>query len=126
MRDIRGDLQDRANSVAEQIKSVQGQFDNHIEKLKGEHETKLEDVRSALRNVHIVIGIEVRGHGAVTAHSGNPVADPPGGAPEAAARDAQGGRSALAASALPRGLPPWVNSSSFLPPMFCHLTSLEF
>jgi hypothetical protein len=58
MRDIRGDLQDRANSVAEQIKSVQGQFDNHIEKLKGEHETKLEDLRSALRNVHIVIGIE--------------------------------------------------------------------
>ena len=60
MRDIRGDLQDRANSVAEQIKSAQGQFDSHIEKLKVEHETKLEDLRSALRNVHIVIGIEKR------------------------------------------------------------------
>ena len=60
MRDIRGDLQDRANSVAEQIKSVQRQFDDHIEKIKVEHETKLEDLRSALRNVHIVIGIEKR------------------------------------------------------------------
>jgi hypothetical protein len=60
MRDIRGDLQDRANLVAEQIRAVQGQFDSHIEKLKVEHETKLEDVRSALRNVHMVIGIEKR------------------------------------------------------------------
>ena len=60
MRDIRGDLQDRANLVAEQIKSVQRLFDDHIEKIKVEHETKLEDLRSALRNVHMVIGIEKR------------------------------------------------------------------
>jgi hypothetical protein len=60
MRDIRGDLQDRANLVAEQIKSVQRQFDDHIEKIKVEHETKLEDLRSALHNVHMVIGIEKR------------------------------------------------------------------
>lgn len=52
MRDIRGDLQDRANLVAEQIKSVQRQFDDHIEKIKVEHETKLEDLRSVLRNMH--------------------------------------------------------------------------
>jgi hypothetical protein len=65
MRDIRGDLQDRANLVAEQIKSVQRQFDDHIEKIKVEHETKLEDLRSALRNVHMVIGIEMRRFGSV-------------------------------------------------------------
>src|ERR1043165_15976 len=65
MRDIRGDLQDRANLVAEQIKSVQRQFDDHIEKIKVEHETKLEDLRSALRNVHMVIGIEKRRFGSV-------------------------------------------------------------
>jgi len=63
MRDIRGDLQDRANLVAEQIKSVQRQFDDHIEKIKVEHETKLEDLSSALRNVHMVIGIEKRRSG---------------------------------------------------------------
>jgi hypothetical protein len=65
MRDIRGDLQDRANLVAEQIKSVQRLFDDHIEKIKVEHETKLEDLRSALRNVHMVIGIEKRRFGSV-------------------------------------------------------------
>jgi hypothetical protein len=60
MRDIRGDLQDRANLIAKQISSLQGQFDSHLQQLKREHETKLEDLRSALRNVHMVIGIEER------------------------------------------------------------------
>ena len=60
MRDIRGDLQDRANLIAEQISATQGQFDAHIEKLKREHQTILEDLKSALHNVHMVIGIEGR------------------------------------------------------------------
>ena len=60
MRDIRGDLQDRANLIAEQISATQGQFDAHIEKLKGEHQTILEDLKSALQNVHMVIGFEGR------------------------------------------------------------------
>ena len=80
MRDIRGDLQDRANLVAEQIKSVQRQFDDHIEKIKVEHETKLED-RSALRNVHMVIGIEKRRFGSVAMvelQPANQVANPEG------------------------------------------------
>jgi hypothetical protein len=58
MRDVRGDLQERANLIAEQISSVQGQLDNRVQQLKREHETRLEDLRSALRNVHVVIGIE--------------------------------------------------------------------
>ena len=60
MRDIRDDLQDRANLIAEQISAAQGQFDKHIEQLRHEHETKLEDLRSALHGVHTVIGIEGR------------------------------------------------------------------
>jgi hypothetical protein len=60
MRDIRGDLQDRANLIAEQISITQGQFDKHIEQLKSEHQTILEDLKSALHNVHMVIGIEGR------------------------------------------------------------------
>jgi len=60
MRDIRGDLQDRANLVAEQIKSVQRQFDDPIEKIKVEHETKLEDLKSDLDAVQMVIKTEDR------------------------------------------------------------------
>ena len=60
MRDIRGDLQDRANLIAEQISATQGQFDAHIEKLKNEHQTILEDLKSALHDVRMVIGIEGR------------------------------------------------------------------
>ena len=60
MRDIRGDLQDRANLIAEQISITQGQFDAHIEKLKSEHQTILEDLKSAIHNVRMVIGIEDR------------------------------------------------------------------
>jgi hypothetical protein len=58
MRDISGDLQDRANLIAEQISAVQGKFDKHIEQLKREHEAGLEDLKSALDTVHMVIGIE--------------------------------------------------------------------
>ena len=60
MRDIRDDLQDRANLIAQQISKAQAQFDKHIEQLRLEHETKLEDLRSTLRSVHMVIGIEGR------------------------------------------------------------------
>ena len=60
MRDIRGDLQDRANLIAEQIGTTQRQFDQHIEQLKREHQTVLEDLKSALHNVRVVIGIEGR------------------------------------------------------------------
>jgi hypothetical protein len=60
MRDIRGDLQDRANLIAQQISTTQGQFDEHIEQLKSEHKTILEDLKTALHNVHTVIGIEGR------------------------------------------------------------------
>jgi hypothetical protein len=60
MRDIRGDLQERAHLVQEQISAVQGQFDKHIEQLKREHEARLEDLKSALNTVHVVIGIEGR------------------------------------------------------------------
>ena len=60
MRDIRGDLQDRANLIEEQISTAQGQFDKLIEQLKREHQTVLEDLNSALHNVRMVIGVEGR------------------------------------------------------------------
>jgi hypothetical protein len=41
MRDIRGDLQDRANLFEEQICAAEDQFDKLIEQLKREQETRL-------------------------------------------------------------------------------------
>jgi hypothetical protein len=37
MRDIRGDLQDRAHLLEEQINTEQGQFEKLIEQFKAEH-----------------------------------------------------------------------------------------
>ena len=60
MRDIRGDLQDRANQVAEQISATQGQFDKVLEQLKLEHQAKLEELKSVLEAVRMVMKTEDR------------------------------------------------------------------
>jgi hypothetical protein len=60
MRDIRGDLQDRAKLLAEQISNAQGHFERYLDQIKREHETRVKDLKSALDSVHIVIGIEGR------------------------------------------------------------------
>ena len=60
MRDIRGDLQDRANLLAEQISTAQGHFERYLDQLKREHETRVKDLKSALDSVRMVIGIEGR------------------------------------------------------------------
>lgn len=60
MRDIRGDLQDRANQVAEQISATQEQFDKVLEQLKLEHKAKLEELKSDLGAIRIVIKTEDR------------------------------------------------------------------
>ena len=60
MRDIRGDLQDRANRLVEQISSTQDQFDKTIEQLKLEHQGKLENLKSDLDAVRKVMKTEDR------------------------------------------------------------------
>ena len=52
MRDIRGDLQDRAALLGEQINAHEAQFDQLIEQLKREHDTRLEDFRAELDAVN--------------------------------------------------------------------------
>jgi hypothetical protein len=69
MRDIRGDLQDRANQLAEQISATQGQFDKFMEQLKLEHQGKLEDLKSELNSVHMVMKTEDRLLGSVMSPS---------------------------------------------------------
>ena len=65
MRDIRGDLQDRSNRLAEQISATQAQFDKVIEQLKLEHQGKLEDLKSDLHTVRRVMKTEDRLLGSV-------------------------------------------------------------
>ena len=46
MRDLRGDLQDRADMVEQQINAEHAQFDNLIKQLKREQDSRLEDLKA--------------------------------------------------------------------------------
>ena len=60
MRDIRGDLQERAKILDEQIKSARDQFDGLIAQLKQEHDSKVEDLKAELDAVKLLMGFEHR------------------------------------------------------------------
>jgi ABC-type transporter Mla subunit MlaD len=60
MRDIRGDLQDRANLLERQIVDAQDQFDKLVEQLSQEHDSRLADLKSELDAVSAVIESEDR------------------------------------------------------------------
>jgi hypothetical protein len=70
--------------IAEQISSVQAQFDNRVQQLKREHEIRLEELRSALLNVHMVIRIEERllGSSMSATKSATPASKAPQAEPE--------------------------------------------
>jgi len=60
MRDIRGDLQDRAALLDEQINAHEAQFDKLIEQLKREHDTRLDDLKTELEAVNRLMELELR------------------------------------------------------------------
>jgi hypothetical protein len=60
MRDIRGDLQERAKILDEQIKSERDQFDGFVAQLKQEHGAKVERLKAELDAVKLVMGFEHR------------------------------------------------------------------
>jgi hypothetical protein len=60
MRDIRGDLQERADLLAKQIGAAQERFDKVLEQLKHQHATRLDELKSGLDTVRSVIRIEDR------------------------------------------------------------------
>jgi len=60
MRDIRGDLQERANLFEQQINAAQAQFEKLIEHFKREHDSKLMDLKAELEAVNRVTEIEHR------------------------------------------------------------------
>ncbi|HET9574061.1 MAG TPA: hypothetical protein VFP29_10105 [Methyloceanibacter sp.] len=60
MRDIRGDLKDRAEALELEIKASQARFDELIERLKQEHESRVTDLKSELDAVKLLMGLEQR------------------------------------------------------------------
>jgi chromosome segregation ATPase len=60
MRDISGDLQDRANLLEHQIAAAQGQFDKLIEQLSQEYDRRLANLKSELDAINAVIETEDR------------------------------------------------------------------
>ncbi|HET9273123.1 MAG TPA: hypothetical protein VFO09_02520 [Methyloceanibacter sp.] len=60
MRDIRGDLQDRAALLEEQINAHEAQFDKLIDQLKREHDQRLEDLKTELEAVNRLLELELR------------------------------------------------------------------
>jgi hypothetical protein len=67
MRDIRGDLQDRASLLEEQINAHETEFDKLIEQLKREHDSRLEDLKAELEAVTGLMEIERRRFGSAPA-----------------------------------------------------------
>jgi len=60
MRDIRGELQERASLFEEQINAHEAEFEKHIEQLKRERDSRLEDLNAELEVVTRLMEIEVR------------------------------------------------------------------
>jgi hypothetical protein len=60
MRDIRGDLQDRANLLEEQMNAHEAQFDKLIDQLKREHDARLQDLKTELEAVNRLLELELR------------------------------------------------------------------
>jgi hypothetical protein len=70
MRDIRGDLKDRAEALEREIKAAQGRFDELLVRLKQEHDGRVNELKSELDAVKLLIGLEHRllGNGAPKAN----------------------------------------------------------
>jgi len=60
MRDIRGDLQDRAALLEEQINAHEAQFEKLIEQLKREQDSRVEDLKAELEAVNRLMEVELR------------------------------------------------------------------
>jgi len=60
MRDIRGDLQDRANLIKQQISAEQNQLQKRVEQLKLEHQRRLKNPVAELEAVRLLMDVEHR------------------------------------------------------------------
>lgn len=76
MRDIRGDLQDRANLLEEQIIAHEAQFDQLVDQIKREHDQRLEDLKIELDAVNRLLDLELRRIEAAPQAQSAPVREP--------------------------------------------------
>jgi hypothetical protein len=60
MRDIRGDLQDRASLLEEQINAHEAQFEKLVEQIRAEHEARLEDLKAEFAALTKLLELEHR------------------------------------------------------------------
>jgi hypothetical protein len=60
MRDIRGDLQDRASLLEEQINAHEAQFEKLVEQIRAEHESRLEDLKAEFAALTKLLELEQR------------------------------------------------------------------
>jgi hypothetical protein len=60
MRDIRSDLEDRAQLLKEQIQAAQSAFKQQMETIEREHENKVDELRATLDAVSVLLGSENR------------------------------------------------------------------
>jgi len=60
MRDIRNDLQERADLTQDQIKAADAQFQRMVEQLRHEHDAKIADFKGALAMIAKLIEFENR------------------------------------------------------------------
>jgi hypothetical protein len=58
MRDIRDDLQERANFCEEQIRAVCRQFDQVVQQMQGERDARIADLKSGLTMIQKLIEFE--------------------------------------------------------------------
>ena len=66
MRDIRGELQERASLAEQQINAAQNQFEKLMDQLKSEHDSQTIDLKTTLNAVNSVMEIEHRRFGSAT------------------------------------------------------------
>ena len=60
MRDIRVDLQDRANLIKKQMSAAQDQFNKLVERLKLEHQSRLKEPKAELEAIRLLTEKEHR------------------------------------------------------------------
>src|SRR5262249_43980030 len=83
MRDIRGDLQDRASLVEEQISAHQAEFEKLVAQIRAEHEARLKDLRAEFDAVTKLHELEQRRlDNAPQAPTGAPVQSAPQAVPQ--------------------------------------------
>jgi hypothetical protein len=60
MRDIRNDLQERADLIQDRIKAARAHFERMVEQLRGEHDARVADLKTSLAMIAKLIEFEQR------------------------------------------------------------------